>query len=113
MSALTAKLKRRQQISLIDKDGSATVIDGKSTKAIWETAQPSRVQMFLTDEEWARGVYLAHLYPDATCAPIAVKNGSSAVRTTLGWKTVIRDLYPDEEADIVISWTAVCVLVAA
>jgi hypothetical protein len=85
--------------------GERTAVNAHECHALWEDAQPDRVQMFLSGEEWQRGVYVVTFERGVLDGPWSLTEGSFVKRPKDGLTTVCRRL--DIEDDTAIY--AVCV----
>lgn len=91
--------------------GTPTLINGTELLALWERAQPGRVQMFLGDTEWSEPAYEVTLPAEALMAPALAAPGASIVWLSAGWNGVIRALDITDVQGTVVRVTAIVQLV--
>ncbi len=96
----------------IEMAGTPTLINGNLLNALWERAQPGRVQMFLGETEWSEPAYEVSLPATALGAPVLAAAGSSITWISAGWSGVIRALDISDMQGTVVRVTAIVQLVS-
>lgn len=72
--------------------GEATEVGGESLSAFWEEAEAAKVDGFVSEEEWKRGVYSVEFPAHALSAPYSLAHGSAVKRTKTGETFVVKRL---------------------
>jgi hypothetical protein len=80
--------------------GERTAVNTHECRALWEDAQPDRVQMFLTEEEWNRGVYLVTFERPVLDSPWTLVEGSFVRRVRDGVTAVVRRLDIEDDTTV-------------
>lgn len=94
-SAIASFGEATQINSAVTLQDGATPIFG-----VWSQAQPSRVQLFLNEKDWAMPAYDVTLPISVMDAPISLAYGSEIVRLNRLWKAVVRHIEtPDDGTD--------------
>lgn len=92
--------------------GTPTVINGATVTALWERAQPGRVQMFLGETDWSEPAYEVTLPASVLNSPVLAAPGSSITWLSSGWVGVIRSLDITDVQGVVVRVTAIVQLVS-
>lgn len=93
--------------------GDQSTVNGIAIQAIWERAQPSRVQGFLNEDEWHRPAYLVRLPAAVLDKPYLLANASAVTWLPGGakpWVGTVRDIERHTASDVVYAVTALVIL---
>lgn len=97
MGTLASALRRAKEVTRPYAQehiasGVRTAVNGRELFALWEDAEADRVQTFVKEDEWERGVYTVTLPRKALDDPWDLKMGSKVTRVETAETGTVRKL---------------------